>query len=136
MWRTRPGTKCTDDSWPEEYRPPRPHTPSHAPITAESVEEDRDDTRAAVDALEEGEEHPPVVSFPLGPRPAKILTESIAALAANLDRDYSAVHDDVSLLADYGLLFVIEDGHSRRPYLPYERIHPEVELVGDRAGAA
>jgi predicted transcriptional regulator len=48
----------------------------------------------------------------------QILTESIAGFAANLDRDYSAVHDDVSLLADYGLLFVIEDGHSRRPYLP------------------
>jgi predicted transcriptional regulator len=72
----------------------------------------------------------------LGPQPAKILTETIAALAANLDRDYSAVHDDVSLLADYGLLSVIEDGHSRRPYHPYERIHLEVELVGDRAAAA
>jgi predicted transcriptional regulator len=102
----------------------------------ESVEEDHDDTRAAVDALQEGEEHPAVVSFrSVGDR-RNILTESIAAFAANLDRDYSAVHDDVSLLADYGLLFVIEDGHSRRPYLPYERIHLEVELVGDRAAAA
>jgi len=105
-------------------------------IKAESVEEDREDTPAAVDALEEGEEHPPVVPFrSVGDR-RKIPTESIAAVAANLDRDYSAVHDDVSLLADYSLLFLIEDGHSSLPYLPYERIHPEVELVGDRAGAA
>jgi hypothetical protein len=105
------------------------------PITAESVEEDREDTRAAVDAVEEGEEHPRS-SRSARSASCGILTESIAPLAANLDRDYSAVHDDVSLLADYGLLFVIEDGHSRRPYLPYERIHLEVELVGDRAAAA
>ena len=64
----------------------------------------------------------------------KTLNESIAALAANPDWDYTAVHDDVSLLADYGLLFVVEDGHSMRPYLPDERIHLEVELVGRHPG--
>ena len=57
-------------------------------------------------------------------------TESIAALAADLDRDYRTVHDDVTLLADYGLLFVVDDGQSRRPYLPYDRVHLDVELVG------
>ena len=40
------------------------------------------------------------------------------------------VHDDVSLLADHGLVFLIEDGRSKRPYLPYERIHLDVEFVG------
>jgi predicted transcriptional regulator len=113
-------------------------------ITVESVEEVREDTRAAVDAVEEGDEHPAVVSFRSVGDLRKILTvvtESIAALAANLDQDYSAVHDDdVSLLADYGLLFVIGYGQPRRPYLPYERIHLEVGLVGsypgERAAAA
>ena len=59
---------------------------------------------------------------------------SISALAEDLDRDYRTVHDDVSLLADYGLLFIVEEGQSRRPYLPYERIHLDVELVGQRPG--
>ena len=41
-------TGRTDDGWPEQYRDPRdrPH-PSVLRITVESVEEDRDETRAA-----------------------------------------------------------------------------------------
>lgn len=96
-------TECTDDNWPEEYRDPRdrPH-PTMLSITAASVEEDRDDTRAAVDALEVGEEQPEVVSVHSVGDLRQILTESIAPFAANPDRDYTAVHDDVSLLASYG----------------------------------
>ena len=60
--------------------------------------------------------------------------ESISALAEDIDRDYRMVHDDVSLLADYGLLFIIEERQSNRPYLPYERIHLDVELVSKEAG--
>ena len=106
-----------------------------------------EDSRAAVGAVEAGEEQPAVVSFRSVGDLRKILTdrriellqvlvatdgaaESIAALAADLDRDYSTVHDDVTLLADYGLLFVVADGQSRRPYLPYDRVHLDVELVG------
>ncbi|GAA0297764.1 hypothetical protein [Halarchaeum salinum] len=59
--------------------------------------------------------------------------ESISALADALDRDYRTVHD-VSLLADYGLLFIVEDGQAKRPYLPYERIHLYIELVGRPSG--
>jgi predicted transcriptional regulator len=112
-------------------------------ITVESFDEMREDTRAAVDAVEEGEEQPAVISFRSVGDLRKILTdrriellqvlvatESIAALAADLDRDYRTVHDDVTLLADYGLLFVVDDGQSRRPYLPYDRVHLDVELVG------
>ncbi|MFC7114637.1 hypothetical protein ACFQH2_06230 [Natronoarchaeum sp. GCM10025703] len=60
--------------------------------------------------------------------------ESISAVAEALDRDYRAVHDDVSLLDDYGLVFVVEDGQAKRPYLPYERIHLDVELIGEQPG--
>jgi len=56
--------------------------------------------------------------------------ESISALAETLDRDYRTVHDDVTRLADYGLLFIVDEGQAKRPYLPYERIHLDVELVG------
>lgn len=57
--------------------------------------------------------------------------ESISALTEALDRDYHTVHDDVTLLSDYGLVFIVEEGQSKRPFLPYKRIHLDVELVGD-----
>ncbi len=116
-------------------------------ITVESFEEMREDTLGAVGAISEAEEQPAVVSFRTVGELRKILTdcriellraliatdgaaESIAALADDLDRDYRSVHDDVSLLADYGLLFLVDDGRSKRPYIPYERIRLDVEFVG------
>jgi predicted transcriptional regulator len=145
-------TDPTNDGWPDKYRDPRdrPH-PSVLRVTVESFEEMREDTLNAVDAVDEGEEQPAVVSFRTVGELRKILTdrriellralmatdgaaESISALAEALDRDYRTVHDDVSLLADRGLLFIVEDGQSKRPYLPYERIHLDVELVGGLPG--
>jgi predicted transcriptional regulator len=145
-------TEPTDDGWPDKYRDPRdrPH-PSVLRVTVESFDEMREDTHDAIDAVSEGEKQPAVVSFRTVGELRKILTdrriellralmategaaESISALAEDLDRDYRTVHDDVSLLADYGLLFIIEDGQSKRPYLPYERIHLDVELVGGQPG--
>jgi predicted transcriptional regulator len=143
-------TDPTDDGWPDKYSDPRdrPHS-SVLRVTVESFDQMRDDTLNTIGALSEGEEQPAVVSFSTVGELRKILTdrrlellqtlmetegaaESITALAEDLDRDYRTVHDDVSLLADYGLLFVIEEGQAKRPYLPYERIHLDVELVGAR----
>ena len=141
-------TEPTDDGWPEKYSDPRdrPH-PSVLRVTVESFDTMREETLDAIDAVSEGEEQPAVVSFSTVGELRKILTdrrlellqalmategaaESISALAEALDRDYRTVHDDVSLLADYGLLFIVEDGQAKRPFLPYERIHLDVELVG------
>jgi len=140
-------TEPTDNGWPDKYGDPRdrPH-PDVLRLTVETFEDMQEDTRDAVEAISEGEEHPAVVSFRTVGDLRKILTdrriellralvategaaESISALAENLDRDYRTVHDDVSLLAEYGLLFIITDGQSKRPYLPYERIYLDVELV-------
>lgn len=145
-------TERTDDGWPDTYSDPRdrPH-PSVLRVTVESFDEMREDTLDTIEAVSEGEEQPAVVSFATVGELRKILTdcriellrallategaaESISALAEALDRDYRTVHDDVSLLADYGLLFIVEDGQSKRPYLPYERIHLDVELVGGTPG--
>jgi len=145
-------TDPTDDGWPDKYSDPRdrPH-PDVLRVTVESFDEVQEDTLDTVEAVSEGEKQPAVVSFRTVGELRKILTdrriellraliatedaaESISALAENLDRDYRTVHDDVSLLADYGLVFIIEDGQSKRPYLPYERIHLDVELVGSPAG--
>jgi len=145
-------TEPTDDGWPEKYRDPRdrPH-PSVLRVTVESFEGMREETRNAIETVSEGEEQPAVVSFVTVGELRTILTdrriellrallaiggaaESISALADDLGRDYRAVHDDVSLLADHGLLFVVEEGRSKRPYLPYERIHLDVELTGGTSG--
>ena len=145
-------TDPTDDGWPDKYRDPRnrPH-PSVLRITVESFKDMREETRNAIETASEGDEQPAVVSFATVGELRTILTdrriellrallaiggaaESISALADDLDRDYRAVHDDVSLLADHGLLFIVEDGQSKRPYLPYDRIHLDVELVGGTPG--
>jgi predicted transcriptional regulator len=136
------------DGWPDKYRDPRdrPH-PDVVRVTVGTFDEMHDDVLSAADAVADGESQPAVVSFATVGELRKILTdrrvellqtltdtdgaaESISALAEDLGRDYRSVHDDVSLLADYGLVFIIEDGQSKRPYLPYKRIHLDVELVG------
>jgi len=142
----------TDDGWPAKYRDPRerPH-PSVLRVTVESFDEMREETLNTVEAIDDDGEQPAVVSFQTVSELRKILTdrriellralmategaaESISAFAEDLDRDYRTVHDDLSLLADHGLLFIVEDGQSKRPYLPYERIHLDVELVGEMPG--
>mgnify|MGYP002762773839 CR=1 FL=1 len=145
-------TDPTDDGWPDKYSDPRdrPH-PDVLRVTVESFDEMEEDALDTIDAVSDGEEQPAVVSFRTVGELRKILTdrriellraliaidgaaESISALAEDLDRDYRTVHDDVSLLADYGLVFTVEEGQSKRPYLPYERIHLDVELVGSQPG--
>jgi predicted transcriptional regulator len=145
-------TDSTHDGWPEKYRDPRdrPH-PAVLRVTVERFDDMREDTREAAAALTEGETPPAIVSFATVSELRKILTDrriellrtlmaidgaaaSISAFADALDRDYRTVHDDVTLLADYGLVFVVEEGQAKRPYLPYERIHLDVELVGETPG--
>ena len=145
-------TEPTNDGWPDKYSDPRdrPH-PSVLRITVEAFEGMREDTLNAIEAVSEGEEKSAVVSFRTVGELRKILTdrriellqalvategaaESISAVAEELDRDYRTVHDDVSLLADHGLLFIIDEDRSKRPYIPYERIHLDVELVGGTSG--
>ena len=141
-------TDTDHDGWPDKYRDPRdrPH-PTVLRVTVEGFDDVREDTLERVDAVAEGDSSPAVVSFATVGELRKILTdrriellrmllntdgaaESISAVADALGRDYRPVHDDISLLADYGLLFVVDDGQRKRPYLPYERIHLDVELVG------
>jgi predicted transcriptional regulator len=142
-------TDTDHDGWPDKYRDPRdrPH-PDVLRVTVETFDEMREGTVDAINAVADGESPPAVVSFATVGELRKILTprriemlralmdtdgaaESISAVAEDLDRDYRTVHDDVTLLADYGLLFIVDEGQSKRPYLPYDRIHLDVELVGN-----
>lgn len=145
-------TDSLDDGWPDKYSDPRgrPH-PTLLRVTVENFETMQEDTLNAIDEVADGESQPAVVSFATVDNLRKILTnrriellqflidiegaaESITAVATELDRDYRTVHDDVSLLADHGLLFIVDEGQSKRPYVPYERIHLDVELAGLSAG--
>lgn len=145
-------TDPTPDGWPDKYRDPRdrPH-PDVLRVTVERFDEMREETLETVDAVAEGESPPAVVSFATVGELRKVLTdrrveilqalidldaaaESISALADDLGRDYRMVHDDVTLLSDYGLVFIVDDGQSKRPYVPYERIHLDVELAGGKPG--
>ena len=145
-------TDTDHDGWPDKYRDPRdrPH-PDVLRVTVETFDRMREETLDAINAVADGESPPAVVSFATVGELRKILTdrriellralidtdgaaESITALAEDLDRDYRTVHDDVTLLADYGLLFIVDEGRSKRPYLPYDRIHLDVELVGNEPG--
>ena len=145
-------TDTDHDGWPDKYRDPRdrPH-PDVLRVTVETFDRMREETLDAINAVADGESPPAVVSFATVGELRKILTdrriellralidtdgaaESITALAEDLDRDYRTVHGDVTLLADYGLLFIVDEGQSKRPYLPYDRIHLDVELVGNEPG--
>lgn len=145
-------TDTEHDGWPDEYRDPRnrPH-PNELRVTVEEFDEMREETLDTAESVAEGETPPAVVSFASVAELRKILTdrriellrvlmdidgaaESISALAETLGRDYRPVHDDVTLLANYGLVFIIDEGQSKRPYLPYKRIHLDVELVGGEPG--
>ena len=57
--------------------------------------------------------------------------ESISTLANVLARDYRPVHDDVTILDRHGLIFIVEEGRTKRPYVPYRRVHLDVELASD-----
>jgi Predicted transcriptional regulator len=116
-------------------------------VTIERSDEVRENTLKIDDAATERDSSPAAVSFATVGELRKILTdrriellqtllntdgavESISMLADELNRDYRTVHGNVSLLAGYGLLFVVNEGQSKRPYLPYERVHLDIDLVG------
>ncbi|WP_049935565.1 HVO_A0114 family putative DNA-binding protein [Haloplanus natans] len=92
---------------------------------------------------EDGEEVPHVVNFEDRSRLRQLLTdrrmelleavmedppESIRALTNRLDRDVHDVHDDLHLLAEYGIIHFQEDGRAKKPYVPYDTVRIEVEF--------
>lgn len=142
-------TNTEHDGWPEEYRDPRERShPETLRVTVESFDEARESTIETAKTVEAGNSTTAVVSFSTVATLRKILTdrrlqllrtlmntdgaaESITALADTLGRDYRTVHDDVVLLDRYGLLYLIEEGRAKRPYVPYRRIHLDVELIAE-----
>ncbi|MDB2265604.1 hypothetical protein PN416_17335 [Halorubrum ezzemoulense] len=146
-------TEPNHDDWPDKYSYPRDRLhPDTLRITVESFDDAFKHMLTAVDAVADGDPQPAVVSFATVSELRKILTnrriellqtlmdtegaaERFGALAKALDRDYKPVHDDVTLLANYGIVFIVsDDDRSKRPYLPYERIRLDVELTAGGFG--
>ena len=59
---------------------------------------------------------------------------SITALADRLDRSYSVVHDDVDVLAEYGVVQFRRAGQAKQPFVPYERIAFDVTIEAAETG--
>ena len=140
-------TPTESDGWSNQYSDPRdrPH-PRVLRLTVETFGQLRETTINAAAAVAADDEPPAVVSFATVSELRKILTDrriellrrlteidgaapSINALADNLGRGYRTVHDDVTLLEDYGVLYLVKEGKALRPFLPYDRIYLDVELL-------
>lgn len=102
----------------------------------------------AADA-ESGEQGDAVVSFETAEGIRRLLTDrrlellrslmgepaaSISQLADRLDRSYSVVHEDVAVLAEYGIVKFKRDGQSKQPFVPYETIEFDVTIRAPLTG--
>ena len=57
--------------------------------------------------------------------------ESISNLADRLGRNYADVHSDIQVLAEHHIVYFETDGRSKRPVIPYDRVHLDIEVAGD-----
>jgi len=117
--------------------------PSTLRITSLPAEQAQAAAIERAERWEDGEGVPHVVNFEDRARLRELLTdrrmelleavmerspESIRALADRLDRDVRDVHDDLQLLAEYGIIYFEENGRAKQPYVPYDTVRVEVEF--------
>lgn len=95
------------------------------------------------EAAETGEQTLDVVSFESTEGVRRLLTDrrlelirslmcasaqSIIALAERLDRSYLVVHEDIEILAEYGIVQFRQQGTAKQPFIPYETIEFDVTV--------
>lgn len=112
-------------------------------ITIASAEDAFEEALDAASSAERGEQTDAVVSFENAKGIRRLLTdrrlelleslmgkpaESITDLADRLNRSYSVVHDDVEVLAEYGIVKFRQEGQSKQPFVPYETIAFDVTV--------
>jgi predicted transcriptional regulator len=137
------------DNLPEGTAPEELNWPETLRITIATRDEAFNRARATADAAERGEQSPATISFQSANKLRKLLTDrrfeiiqslmdepadSISALAERLDRSYSVVHDDIEVLAEYGIVQFRSDRRDRAPFVPYETIEVDVTIKGTRSG--
>ena len=139
-----------DDNHTDMPAPEDMNFPNTLRITIASAEEAFDEAIEAAGAAEEGEQPDAVVSFETAEGIRKLLTDrrlellrslmgqsgkSITELAERLGRSYSAVHEDVEILAEYGIVKYREAGQSKQPFVPYETIEFDVTIRAPLTGS-
>lgn len=137
-----PNDNHTDDA-PDDV-----NYPNTLRITIETTDEAFDAAIEDAGTADDDEQSPAVVSFADTKGVRRLLTDrrleilrslmrepapSITALAERLDRSYAVVHDDVSVLAEYGIVQFREDGTSKQPFVPYETVEFDVTVQAEPA---
>lgn len=112
-------------------------------ISSESFEEFKEKSLEKMEEFEEGEDVPHSVSFEDPTKLRKILTsrrieliqflmdnkvESMGELAEKLDRGIKEVSQDLKLLEEYSIIQMEEEGRSKKPFIPYERIEIDIGI--------
>lgn len=112
-------------------------------ISARSFEDFKEESLEKMEEFEEGEEVPHSVSFEDPTKLRKILTEkrieliqflmeneveSTSDLAKKLDRGVKEVGEDIRLLEEYGIVKVEQEGRSKKPSVPYEKIDIDIGI--------
>ncbi|MCH7661886.1 MAG: HTH domain-containing protein [Euryarchaeota archaeon] len=136
------------DKLPDDLAPEDVNWPETLRITISTPEEAAERALAAAEAAERGEQSPAEISFASANKLRKLLTDrrfeiirslmdepapSISALADRLDRSYSVVHDDIEVLAEYGIVQFRSDRRNRAPFVPYETIDVSLTIQGTRS---
>lgn len=108
-------------------------------VTVQSSGEFHDDVRSAMAALEQGEsiDSPPTISFgsydelmeTLTPRTLDLIEavrrdepQSINEAARVVNRDIKNVHEELSRLAQVGIIYFEEEGRSKRPVVWFDEL--------------
>ncbi|MFC6992417.1 transcriptional regulator [Haladaptatus sp. GCM10025707] len=132
-----------------EPAPEEMNFPETLRITIESPEDAFDGAIDAAGIAEGGSQTPAVISFANTKGFRRLLTDrrlellrslmtepasSITALATRLDRNYSTVHQDVEILAEYGIVHFRAEGQSKQPFVPYETVEFDVTIQAHHAG--
>jgi predicted transcriptional regulator len=138
-----------DDNHTDMPAPENPNYPDTLRITLASAEEAFDEAVEAAGTADDWEQRDAVVSFDNAEGIRKLLTnrrlellrslmgrpaESITELADRLDRSYSPVHEDVEVLAEYGIVQYREAGSAKQPFVPYETIQFAVTVRAPLTG--
>ena len=125
-------------------------------LTVSSSEEVHDDVRSAIQALEDGEsvDSTPTISFEsydelmetLTPRVLELIEairreepSSINETARVVDRDVKNVHEELSRLAQLGIIYFEEEAQSKRPVVWFDDLVIELPFepeTGDTATVA
>ncbi|WP_129116598.1 HVO_A0114 family putative DNA-binding protein [Halegenticoccus tardaugens] len=139
------------DTTPPVPDPEDAEYPAVLLITIESEEQATTRQLEFADRFERGEEVPHVLSFEHPSQLRKLFTdkrheivraidaeppESLRQLAERLDRSHTEVAKDVNILADYGIVYFREHGRAKAPYIPYEEVRVEYDMLGDDSSHA